>query len=187
MKLLIILSLIFFSFEEDVSCHRYTPVNDIKECFSKDTGNKFTTCCGHNTTSEYSSRIQCTDIGNTKATKNFWKEVWELQAKASGGTSDFQCPEKNVQIKGYCENFVGAGILVDDPKQCTKLRMKSTKDRRTCCGLKIRTIINEGGIFYNKTLYTCWELSINPKQKEEFINELNNKTDEHSYIEGYVC
>ena len=48
------------------------------------------------------------------------KEIWELQAKVSGGTSDFQCPEKNIPVRGYCEDFIG--IMVDDPKQCIKLR-----------------------------------------------------------------
>ena len=113
------------------------------------------------------------------------KEIWELQAKVSGGTSDFQCPEKNVPVRGYCEDFIG--IMVDDPKQCIKLRVKQTKDRKTCCGLKTRTYINEQNIVYNKTLYSCRGLSINKKQRDEFIKELDNKYGKYTNIEGYFC
>ena len=137
-----------------------------------------------NITTKYSKRVHCEEIGNTKASKEFWKELYELQAKALGGTSDFQCPEKNVQVRGSCEDF--AGMMVDDPKQCTKLRVKYSKDRKTCCGLKVRISVNERNIVYNKTLYSCRELSRNTKQRDEFIKELN-KIDEHGYIEGYVC
>ena len=48
MKYLVILSLIFFSFEkeEDIPCYKPFEVNDLKECLAKDIGNKYHTCCG---------------------------------------------------------------------------------------------------------------------------------------------
>ena len=71
----------------------------------------------------------------------------------------FSMPEP---IKGTYEEF--KGIDVDEPKKCTKLRVKATKDRRTCCGLSAKSISDSSHIPMN----TCTELSIN-KNKEMML------------------
>ena len=79
------------------------------------------------------------------------------------------------------EEFKGIGV--DDPKKCTKLKVKYTKDRRTCCGLTMKYRQDYSDI----PLYSCVDFSINKKQREASIAEMNNDPRGSTYISDCTC
>ena len=176
MKFFIILSLMLCSLKADVNdCQNYKPVNDITECFNKETFEHHA-CCGLRITERDMDVKLCMIMDNTNYAKNMYKEIY---GQAEG--LDFQCPEGEDPIKGTCEEF--SGIIIDDPKKCTKLSVKQTKDRKICCGVTAK-IIDED---FDKPLYMCLPLSINKKQRDETIEEMNNSLKQDAIYEIYTC
>ena len=181
MKFLIILSLMICSLKAETdSCSEYKPAKNINECFSKKTY-KHHACCGLHISTPYNDYMRCMMVGNTNAEKNYLKQNYELASQQSGGKYDFQCPAGDEEIKGTCEEFKGIGV--DDPKKCTKLKVKYTKDRRTCCGLTMKYRQDSSDIPF----YSCVDFSINKKQREASIAEMNNDPRGSTYISDCTC
>ena len=181
MKFLIILSLMLCSIKAGTdSCSEYKPDKNINECFSKK-AHKHHACCGLHISSQYYNSMQCVEVGNTNAEKNYLKQNYESLSQQFGSKYDFQCPAGDEEIKGACTDFIG--ILIDDPKKCKKLSVKYTKDRRTCCGLTMKYRQDSS----DTPFYSCVDFSINKKQREASIAEMNNDPRGSTYISDCTC
>ena len=179
-NILLILSLIGIITSD---CSSYQPVNDIKECLSQDARHSHYGCCGLSITSfgNYKRNL-CLSVPNTKAGKDFYKSAQELSTEQAGSKLEMVCPENDDKIKGTCEEFVG--IMVNDPKECTKLKAKG---RKSCCGLKARGKYNGQGVSFEKPIYTCLELPPSKQLRDSTIEEMKSKANEYYSIDGYVC
>ena len=179
-NILLILSLIGIITSE---CSSFQPVSDIKECLSQDARHSHYGCCALSITSfgNYKRNL-CLSVPNTKAGKDFYKSAQELSTEQAGSKLEMVCPENDDKIKGTCEEFVG--IMVNDPKECTKLKAKG---RKSCCGLKARGKYNGQGVSFEKPIYTCLELPPSKQLRDSTIEEMKSKANEYYSIDGYVC
>jgi len=82
MKYLIFLSLILsYVKSSDISCYEYNPFKNIKECFSHETEWEHKVCCGVSIKDKYGQELSCIPVPNTKAGKDIYKKITELDAK----------------------------------------------------------------------------------------------------------
>ena len=186
MRALSILALLIFICEIktiEYECENYIPKSNIDECLAKETGYPHYGCCGLSITSfgNYKRNL-CLSVPNTKAGKDFYKSAQELSTEQAGSKLEMVCPENDDKIKGTCEEFVG--IMVNDPKECTKLKAKG---RKSCCGLKARGKYNGQGVSFEKPIYTCLELPPSKQLRDSTIEEMKSKANEYYSIDGYVC
>ena len=164
-------------------CGRYKPVSNIKECLIQDPIASHQGCCGVSIKGPLNiKRDFCLDVPNTKAGKDFYKKIQQLSAKVSNSTLEMICPEQDDKIKGTCQEFTG--LMVDDPKECTKLKAKG---RKSCCGLKARGTYNEYGVSLDMPLYTCLELPPTKELRESTVEDMKKFNHEYYAIVGYVC
>ena len=175
---IIILSICIFRIgSNEESCHSFQP-KAISECISKETGQSHFGCCGLNVINE----PICVPFGNTKASRDVLEKMSEV-FKEQHVSFDYQCPNKDDEIKGTCEEFLG--VFVNDKNQCLKLTtpLKNT----TCCGIKGKFAYNDYGVKFEIPQTICVPLSINKAEQEAFINEMIKRSEGRMKFEEYTC
>ena len=120
---------------DENTCENYWPLENLSECFNKTVEDKRYFCCGLNITySSGFSRSICEIIPGNKYSMDIYKDIKERQYDAN---IDIVCPEEEVEVKGYCSDFLG--FYVDNPNKCTNLAVDGERKRfATCCAIKYK-------------------------------------------------
>lgn len=168
---------IFLIKAQDDQCSSFQP-KSVSECIDKQTGYPHFGCCGINIINEYS----CLPFGNTEASRAVLDKISGVM-KEKQVVFDYKCPNKNDEIKGTCDEFFG--VFVSNQNDCLKLTTPSKNT--SCCGLRGKFVYNDYNVTFEIPQTICLPLSTDKAQREEYINDLINRTEGRMKFEGYTC
>ena len=131
---------------------------------------------------KYNGPTDFIPLGNTKASREVLEKMGEV-CREKQVPFDYQCPNKEDEIKGTCEEFLG--IFVNDKNQCLKLTTP-TKNT-TCCGIEGKYVYNDFNVSVEISESVCAPLSTNKAEQEAFINEMVKRSEGRMKFVGYTC
>ena len=150
----------------------------MSECTTRDSGSPHFGCCGINIGDENS----CMPFGNTEASRAVLNKISRVM-KENKVDFDYQCPNKDDEIKGKCEEFFG--VFVNNPNDCLKLTTPSKNT--SCCGLRGKFVYNDYNVIVVIPQTVCLPLSSDKAEREEFIQKLMNQSEGRMKFDDYTC
>ena len=173
----IIVSICIFLIKADNVCGSTEP-KSMSECIARESGNPHLGCCGINIGGENS----CMPFGNTEASRAVLNKISRVM-KENKVDFDYQCPNKDDEIKGKCEEFFG--VFVNNPNDCLKLATLS--NNTSCCGLRGKFVYNDYNVIVVIPQTVCLPLSTNKAEREETIQEMIKRAEGRMKFDDYTC